>query len=108
MPPARWAWRADGDRRGMVDSAGMAYAPAGNLAGAAVPEPQPGHLDSQEQYDEAMDEARAERKTLAIDIARMLLPAQIDHSPLTDPLLTSAAAAPPATRPARSPSGTRG
>src|SRR6201990_222374 len=26
VPPARWAWRADGDRRGMVDAAGIALA----------------------------------------------------------------------------------
>jgi len=69
----------------------LAKAPAGTLSPwAVVPEPQPGHFDSQEQYDEAMDEARAERKTLAIDIARMLLPAQIDHNPHTEPLLLRA------------------
>ena len=69
----------------------LAKAPAGTLSPwAVVPEPQPGHVDSQEQYDEAMDEARAERKTLAIDIARMLLPAQIDHNPHTEPLLLRA------------------
>ena len=33
VPPARWAWRADGDRRGMVDAAGIAYA---GLAGRRV------------------------------------------------------------------------
>jgi hypothetical protein len=33
VPPARWAWRADGDRRGMVESAGIAYA---GLAGRRV------------------------------------------------------------------------
>ena len=69
----------------------LAKAPAGTLSPwAVVPEPQPAHFDSQEQYDEAMDEARAERKTLAIDIARMLLPAQIDHNPHTEPLLLRA------------------
>jgi len=26
VPQARWAWRADGDRRGMVDAAGIAFA----------------------------------------------------------------------------------
>jgi AAA-like domain len=69
----------------------LAKAPPGTLSPwAVVPEPQPGHFDSQEQYDEAMDEARAERKTLAIDIARMLLPAQIDQNPHTEALLLRA------------------
>ncbi len=69
----------------------LAKAPAGTLSPwAVVPEPQPGHFDSQEQYDEAVDEARAERKTLAIDIARMLLPAQIDANAHTEPLLLRA------------------
>jgi AAA-like domain len=69
----------------------LAKAPAGTLSPwAVVPEPQPGHFDTPEQYDEAVDEARAERKTLAIDIARMLLPAQIDANPHTEPLLLRA------------------
>ena len=33
VPPARWAWRADGDRRGMVDAAGIGFA---GLAGRRV------------------------------------------------------------------------
>src|SRR2546422_3480463 len=33
VPPARWAWRADGDRRGMVDAVGIGYA---GLAGRRI------------------------------------------------------------------------
>jgi hypothetical protein len=69
----------------------LAKAPAGTLSPwAVVPEPQRGHFDAAEDFDEAVDEARAERKTLSIDIARMLLPAQIDANPHTEPLLLRA------------------
>jgi hypothetical protein len=69
----------------------LAKAPPGTLSPwAVVPEPQRGHFDTAEDFDEAVDEARAERKTLAIDIARMLLPAQIDANPHTEPLLLRA------------------
>jgi AAA-like domain len=69
----------------------LAKAPAGTLSPwVVVPEPVPSHFDTAEQYEEAADEARAERKTLAIDIARMLLPAQIDLNPHTEPLLLRA------------------
>ncbi|HVQ94362.1 MAG TPA: ATP-binding protein [Mycobacteriales bacterium] len=69
----------------------LAKAPAGTLSPwAVVPEPVSGHFDSAEDYDEAVDEARAERKTLAIDIARMLLPAQIDANAHTEALLLRA------------------
>jgi AAA-like domain len=79
------------DLREFAEHIDLAKAPAGTLSPwAVVPEPQRGHFDSQEQFDEAADEARAERKTLAIDIARMLLPAQIDANPHTEPLLLRA------------------
>lgn len=69
----------------------LAKAPAGTLSPwAVVPEPLRDHFDREEDFAEAIDEARAERKTLAIDIARMLLPAQIDANPHTEPLLLRA------------------
>lgn len=69
----------------------LAKAPPGTLSPwAVVPEPLREHFDRDEDYAEATDEARAERKTLAIDIARMLLPAQIDANPHTEPLLLRA------------------
>lgn len=57
---------------------------------AVVAEPNPAHYESEHKYEEARQLARMARKTLTIDTARQLLPAQVDRMERTPLVLHDA------------------